>query len=268
MITLPQIMVAPTGARRTKADHPLLPMTPREIAETARECQAAGAGAIHAHVRGDNDEHLLDAGRYREVMDLVAEHAPGMLVQVSTEAVGLYAPEAQMELVRALRPTAISVALREIAPTGEDEPVAIRFYDWCSSSGIAVQHILYDAADLQRLAALVAAGQVDGSALSMLYVLGRYTPGQQSTAADLEPFLAAASLLSQQPEWMVCAFGLGETACLTAALRAGGNVRVGFENNLFHADGSLADSNQSRVAMIRRIADAIVPISRQHTGHS
>jgi uncharacterized protein (DUF849 family) len=264
MITLPQIMVAPTGARRTKADHPLLPMSPREIAEAARECQVAGAGAIHAHVRDDDGAHLLDAGRYRQVMDLVAEQAPGMLVQISTEAVGLYAPEAQIQLVREVRPMAISIALREIAPTRHDESGAAQFYEWCASAGIAVQHILYAAADLERLAGLVASGAVDGTQLSLLYVLGRYTPGQQSKPSYLEPFLAAGSLLPRQPEWMVCAFGQGETDCLAAALRAGGKVRVGFENNLLDADGSIAASNQSRVAAIRRIADSVSP--HRHSG--
>jgi len=255
MIVLPQIMVAPTGARRTKADHPLLPMTPREIAETAHECQAAGAGAIHAHVRTDDGAHLLDAGRYRQVMELVAEQAPGMLVQISTEAVGLYEPEAQIQLVRDLRPVAISMALCEIAPDRDSENRAAQFYEWCAMADIAIQHILYDAADLERLAGLVAAGAVDGTRLSLLYVLGRYTPGQQSKPSDLEPFLSAASLLPRQPDWMVCAFGQGETDCLAAALRAGGKARVGFENNLLNADGSMAVSNQGRVVAIRQIAD-------------
>jgi uncharacterized protein (DUF849 family) len=267
MIVLPQIMVAPTGARRTKADHPLLPITSAEIAQTARACQTAGAGAIHVHVRDDHGGHLLDAGRYREAMDGIAELAPSMLVQLSTEAVGRYAPEAQIALVRELRPPAISIALREIAPAVAEEAGAARFYEWCGSTGIAVQHILYDAADLVRLAQLVASGALEGAGLSLLYVLGRYTAGQQSAVADLEPFLAAAAALPQPPEWMVCAFGQGETNCLAAALRAGGKARVGFENNLLHADGSMAASNQSRVAAIRQIADTIASASRQSADH-
>jgi uncharacterized protein (DUF849 family) len=52
----------------------------------------------------------------------------------------------------------------------------------------------------------------------------------------------------------VCAFGTGETDCLAAALKAGGSARVGFENSLWNADGSLAASNEARVAVIRRLA--------------
>jgi uncharacterized protein (DUF849 family) len=49
---------------------------------------------------------------------------------------------------------------------------------------------------------------------------------------------------------MVCAFGTGETACLADALARGGHARVGFENSLWNADGSLAKSNEQRVAEI------------------
>ena len=79
-MTLPRIMVAPNGARRTRADHPALPITPEEIAATARACQAAGAGAIHAHVRDDAGRHVLDAPLYRRLIGLVGEAAPGMAI--------------------------------------------------------------------------------------------------------------------------------------------------------------------------------------------
>jgi uncharacterized protein (DUF849 family) len=45
------IMVAPNGARRTKQDHPALPMNAAETARCAAACHAAGAAMIHVHVR-------------------------------------------------------------------------------------------------------------------------------------------------------------------------------------------------------------------------
>ncbi len=54
---------------------------------------------------------------------------------------------------------------------------------------------------------------------------------------------------------MVCAFGHGETAALAAALKAGGKARVGFENSLWNADGSLARDNAERVAAIAALHD-------------
>ena len=64
--TLPNLMVAPNGARRTKSDHPAIPVTLEETVETAKRCHAAGAEAIHFHLRDDAEQHILDAGLYKE----------------------------------------------------------------------------------------------------------------------------------------------------------------------------------------------------------
>ena len=253
----PLVMVAPNGARRGKADHPVLPVTPEEIAATALACREAGADAIHAHVRDAAGRHVLDAALYRRLLDLLAGAVPDMAVQVTTEAVGRYRPAEQMAVVRELRPKAVSAALRELLSPDADEREAAGFYRWCAGEGVAIQHILYDAADVTRLGEMLDRGVVPAGSLSVIYVLGRYAVDQESRPEDLEPFLAAAATLPVAPNWMVCAFGRGETACLEAAMRAGGNVRVGFENSLWHADGTLAPSNEARVAAIREIADRI-----------
>ncbi|WP_379071049.1 3-keto-5-aminohexanoate cleavage protein [Mesorhizobium sp. UC22_110] len=254
MPILPRIMVAPNGARRTQSDHPRLPMSPQEIAACAEACFAAGAGAIHLHVRDAVGRHVLDADLYRQVIRRINVVAPEMMVQVTTEAVGRYRPAEQMGLVRDLEPHAISAAVRELVPDADAEAVAAVFYEWCADRNIAVQHILYDAADVLQLADLTRRGIVPEAGLSVLYVLGRYSAGQESSANDLAPFLEAASSLPVQPDWMVCAFGRGETSALSAALSAGGMVRVGFDNSLWNADGSTAASNEERVAAIAAIA--------------
>jgi 3-keto-5-aminohexanoate cleavage enzyme len=121
------IMVAPNGARRTPSDHPRLPVTIPDIADTARACQAAGAGAIHLHVRDAHGEHVLDAGLYREAAAAVREATGGeMLIQITTEAVGRYSPAEQIEAAMAAEPEAISAALRELAPTRADERAAAK----------------------------------------------------------------------------------------------------------------------------------------------
>ena len=39
-----------------------------------------------------------------------------------------------------------------------------------------------------------------------------------------------------------------EAVCLAEAVRVGGKLRVGFENSMLMADGSLAPNNEARVA--------------------
>lgn len=59
------IAVAPNGARKTKKDHPALPIEPRELAIEAASCIEKGAAMIHLHVRDASGGHSLDAGGYQ-----------------------------------------------------------------------------------------------------------------------------------------------------------------------------------------------------------
>jgi uncharacterized protein (DUF849 family) len=102
MTPLPQLMVAPTGVRRGKADHPALPVTIAEIVETAVVCHAAGAAAIHAHVRDADGLHSLDPGLYSELLAQLADSVPAVLVQVTTESGGRFSPADQFATVMAL----------------------------------------------------------------------------------------------------------------------------------------------------------------------
>lgn len=256
--TLPQIMVAPNGARRTKADHPELPMSIPEIVATARKCFQAGAGAIHAHVRHpEKGTHVLDAALYKELIIALKRAVPHMMVQISTEAVGQYLPPEQMEMVRRTLPEAASIALKELLPRESDEYGALEFYHWCTNQHIAVQHILYDAPDVRRLASLVKGNIIPSENLSVLYVLGRYSKNLESEPSDLASFLEAAKLFHSPPDWMVCAFGQSETDALKATLKAGGKVRVGFENSLYNTQGERAPSNEDRVAEIKKINEEL-----------
>ena len=261
-MTLPRIMVAPNGATRGKADHPALPITIAETVACAVECHAAGAGGIHAHVRDAEGRHVLDAGLYAELIAELARAVPAMAVQVTTEAVGRYSAAEQRALVERLRPDSgsfpvpfsVSVALREI--TAEPDMALTRaFFRGCAEAGIAVQHILYSAEEVDRLAGLLERGVIPPEGLQVLHVLGRYTAGQVSAPADLDAPLARQAAAGLAPDWAVCAFGPAETACLVEAIRRGGKARIGFENNLLASDGSRAGSNAERVAELVRALD-------------
>ena len=86
--------------------------------------------------------------------------------------------------------------------------------------------------------------------LQLIFVMGRYVEGQVSTPAMLDPFLSWMQAEAITPDWAICAFGQGETACLHNALEKGGKARVGFENSLVMEDGSIARDNAARVAAI------------------
>lgn len=252
---LPQIMVAPNGARKTKQDHPNLPITIDEIVAEARLCFQAGAGAIHAHVRDAGGRHVLDAGLYTELLKELQAQLPSMIAQITTEAVGQYTALEQRELVLNVKPDFVSIALREMVP-GEDPEILKEFYQGQSAMGVNVQHIIYAPEEVDLFHSLVQDGVLSEANTELLLVLGRYQKDQQSEPSDLDPYLERLRALGIDLPWGVCAFGHRETDCLKSAIALGGKARIGFENNFHQLDGSVASGNQARVEeLVGALAD-------------
>ncbi|MBN9004066.1 MAG: 3-keto-5-aminohexanoate cleavage protein [Rhizobiales bacterium] len=245
------IMVAPNGARKGLADHPNLPILPEAIAREAAACVAQGARAIHLHVRDDAGKHTLDAARYLATTDAI-KRAVGsdVIVQITTEAVGIFSPTEQIAVVHATVPEAVSIATKELIPDASAENVAADLYRWAYARRIAVQHIVYSVEELDRLLGLIARGIIPGHRHSLIFPLGRYVTNQESDPAELVPFVAKLKEQGSSSTfiWWACAFGTAETTSLVAAAALGGHCRIGFENSFLNADGSLAASNAERVA--------------------
>ena len=242
------VMVAPTGARRTRADHPNLPVTPDEIAREAELCCAAGASVLHVHVRDDDGRHSLDPDLYRAAIGAVRRQlGERMVVQVTTEAVGRYGPAEEMATVRALRPEAVSIALTELIPDDAQTEQAAAFLDWLRRERIAPQYILYTPEEVRRFHDLRGRGLIPQRRPFVLFVLGRYAGQVEGQPRDLLPFLAAHDA---ECPWAACAFGRREAACVLTAAGLGGHARVGFENNLWLAHGTLAASNAQLVGQL------------------
>ncbi len=251
MKPLPALMVAPNGARLSRADHPALPVNLAQIIDTARACAEAGADGLHLHLRDGDGQHVLDAGLYDEALAELARAVPEMTVQVTTESRGLYDPAFQRSLMLQTRASLVSVALREITADG-DMAATRRVFLAARERGIAVQHILYDPTELTALAHLLGPRAISDPRLQLLFVLGGHD-GRDGAPGMLTPFLSSMTEAAITPDWMACAFGPAETDCLFAAHRAGGKLRVGFENGFWMRDGRLARDNAERVREIHRL---------------
>lgn len=243
-MTRPLIMVAPTGARRSKTDHPSLPLSVPEIVTETRACHAAGADALHLHVRDVGGGHSLDPGLYREALTELHTHLPDFPVQITTEAAGVFDVATQAACVFDLRPDWISLSVREMA---RDVPRAARLYAEAKEMGCRVQHILFDDADMVLLEEWRSDGTIPETSLEVIHVLGRYEDGPPS-----DPDLVADRLapLKGKSRQMLCAFGQMEHACLIQAALDGADLRVGFENSFTAPDGTTWASNAASVAAL------------------
>ena len=244
------ITVAPNGARRGKADHRAIPLTPEEIAAEARACREAGASILHLHVRDPDGRHSPDAGRYREAIAAVRE-ACDIVIQPTTERVGIYAPDDMVAAFRALRPEMMTFNLTELLDAGDaDRQHAVRdFLIEVDAAGTVPQYIVYSHDELDTLRQWRERGWLPQAQPFILLVLGRYA-GSVSRPADVLDYL---SRVPAQWHWGACAFGAPELACVVQAALAGGHCRVGFENNLVTAKGAPLADNAEQVARLDRI---------------
>jgi len=237
-------MVAPNGARRGKEDHSSLPITIPELITTATSCYKAGANGLHLHVRDKNGAHSLDVGLYKEATNELAIKLPNLAVQITTEAAGIFDVPAQYQCLRELKPKWASISVREMA---RDLSLAPKVYELCAENSTKIQHILYNTDDIELLLDWQKKDIVKHDQNSVLFVLGRYTQGQISSPDDLKPFREA---LPDIADWMICAFGPDEHACLANAALQGGSVRVGFENSLVTSDGVQHEDNAASITSL------------------
>ena len=177
-----------------------------------------------------------------------------LIIQATTEACGVYSLDQQMAAIKELRPEAASFALRELLPDPAGEQLYADFFGWVAEAGILAQHILYSPDEAKRLGDLIDRRILPHGAASVLFVLGRHADGIASDPLGLFSYIEA---WGERGPWSVCAFGPSEIRVAAAAAALGGHVRVGFENNLQRADGSLLESNAEQVERVASLARSI-----------
>lgn len=238
------IAVAPNGARKTKLDHPELPLSSRELIKTAVNCIEAGASMMHFHVRDTYGNHTLDHTIYGPVLkELEAAVGEQMLLQVSSEAAGRYQPHEQIEQMKRLAPHCLSCGLREFVKDQKNYAAGQDFFSALHRSGVLVQYILYSPADVEWYEKLCTVDVIPGENHLLLFVLGRYGQAGENNP-ELQNYVAA---LKRKSHWMACAFGQAEHSTAAQAAKMGGHARIGFENNHNMPDGSTASDNAALV---------------------
>lgn len=247
------IMSAPNGARRQKTDHANLPISPDEMAQCAQEIVDVGASILHLHVRGDDRSHSLNVDRYQASISAIkARVGDKLIIQATSEAVGIYSRDEQIALVKTLKPEAVSLALRELCPTDNEVGDMADLALWMARENIFPQYILYDELDYQRFETYTKQGVFANDDPFTLFVLGKYQQGTNEMSAEAIR-LREISKRAAFP-WAVCGFGVGEIGAITHAAENGGHIRVGFENNLLRSDGTLLSSNAEMISLCSEAA--------------
>ena len=239
----PRLLQAALNGARRREDHPGLPTTSLELANAAVQSVAAGAAAIHVHVRDMAGAETLAPVDVARALTALRAAIPGIPVGVSTGAWIMPDTELRHRTVSAwaLQPDYASVNF--------DEPGADRLATLLLSRGTGIE---------AGLAKPVAAERLVRSGLAPRCVRVLIEPQAQEldvalrTVAEIEGLLDAAAVTLPR-----LLHGIDRTAwpLITEAAARGYDTRIGFEDTLTLPDGSLAASNAVLVALARRSFD-------------
>ena len=265
------ITCAVTGAGDTAGRSPHVPVTPKQIAEAAIEAAKAGAAIAHIHVR---DPETGKASRalplYREVVQRVRDSGTDVILNLTAGMGGdivfgsgehplpldpagtdMVGPTERLAHVAKLRPEictldcgTMNFALGDYVMT--NTPATLRaMARQVQALGVRPELEVFDAGHLVFVNDLVREGLIDGPAMIQLCLGIPYgAPDDPLTLMALTHRLPAGAVFS--------AFSIGrrQLPYVAMAALAGGNVRVGLEDNLWLDRGVLATNG----ALVERAA--------------
>lgn len=244
------ITAAVTGSRPTKEINPAVPYTPKEISEAAIDCFKAGAAIAHIHVRDpETGRPEFKIELFKEVLDRIREYC-NMIINLTTSGLMLSGSniiEQRLQPV-ALRPDICSLDIGSLNfqdttflnPPEWGEFAAKRMREYKVKPEIEV----FDSGHIYQAVDYIQKGLFDDPPYFQICMGTKW-----GIEANPENLLFMKSRLPSNALWSVLGVGRAQLQMITMAILIGGNIRVGFEDNIYLKKGILAKSNAQIVEM-------------------
>ncbi len=247
------ITAAICGAEVTKEQNPAVPYTVEEIVKEAKASVDAGAAIVHLHVREDDGTPTQSKARFKECIDAIYKECPDVILIPSTGgAVGMTAEER-------LQPTELFPEMATLdcgtCNFGDDVfentmPMMRDFGKRMLENDIKPEYECFEMGHIDTILNMARKGQVPGAPMQFNFVLG--VPG--CTPATVNNLCWMVNAIPAGSTWTATGIGRNAFTLAAPAIVMGGNVRVGFEDNLYLERGVLAKSNGELVAKVVRLA--------------
>lgn len=265
-----------TGSGGTQDKSPHVPRSPKQIADSAIEAAKAGAAVVHIHVRDpETGAPSRKVGYYREVTERIRDADTDVVVNLTAGMGGdliLGPPDRPMPpdsgrtdmASAAERMEHVARSLPEICTLdcgtmnfAEADYVMVNTPGMLRAMagiikdlGVRAEIEAFDTGHLWFAKQLVDEGLIEDPVLIQLCMGIPW-----GAPDDLNTFMAMVNNLPAS--WHFSAFSLGrnEMPYVAAAVLAGGNVRVGLEDNLYLDKGVLATNAQLVERAVRIITD-------------
>jgi|TARA_B100000768_G_scaffold55600_1_gene54123 uncharacterized protein (DUF849 family) len=270
------ITCAITGSGSSQDRSPHVPRSPKEIAESAIAAAKAGAAIVHCHVRDpETGVPSRDLKLYREVTDRVRDSEVDMVLNLTAGMGGdmvFGSPDRPLPLSNS---TDMASAEERVAHIAECLPEictldcgTMNFAEadyvmtntpgmleamgsMMESLGVKPEIEAFDTGHLWLAKNLVEKGILKSPALVQLCMGIPW-----GAPDDLNTFMAMVNNVPNDWNWSAFSIGRNELPYVAASVLAGGNVRVGLEDNLWLAKGQLA-TNEALVERAVTIIEAM-----------
>ena len=259
------ITCAVTGSGATQDRSPHVPRSPAQIADSAIAAAKAGAAIVHCHVRDpETGKPSRDPALYREVTDRIRDSATDVVLNLTAGMGGdmVFGP---VESPLPLNPngTDMGGASNRLAHVADCLPeictldcgtMNFNEADYVMTNtpgmlramgkmmtdlGVLAEIEAFDTGHLWFARELVKEGVLRPDALVQLCMGVPW-----GAPNDLNTFMAMVNNVPANWNWSAFSLGRDQMAYVAAAVLAGGNVRVGLEDNLWLGKGQLATNAQ------------------------
>jgi len=260
------ITCAVTGSGGSQDRSPHVPRSPKQIADSAIDAAKAGAAIVHCHVRDpETGKPRRDVHLYREVTERIRD-ANVDVIQNLTAGMGgdmvFGSPEAplplnekgtdmggatnRMEHVRQCLPEICTLDCGTMNFAAGGEYVMVNTPGMLRSMAARVQELgvrpeleVFDTGHLVLVHELIRDGLIDHPAMVQLCMGIPY-----GAPDDLATLLAMVARLPERSVFSAFSIGRMQLPFVAMAVLAGGNVRVGLEDNIYLSRGVLASNGE------------------------
>ena len=279
----PQVFItcAVTGSGGTQDRSPHVPRRPKQIADSAIAAARAGAAIVHCHVRDpETGAPARDRALYREVTERIRDAGTDVVLNLTAGMGGdiifgpptaplplqsttdLISAEERMIHVSECRPEICTLDcgtmnFAEADYVMTNTPGMLRAMgSMMTELGVKPEIEAFDSGHLWFAKQLVDEGVIKAPALVQLCMGVPW-----GAPDDLNTFLAMVNNVPSDWTWSAFSLGRHQMPYVAASVLAGGNVRVGLEDNLWLAKGELATNEalvERAVAIIESLGATVV----------
>ena len=249
------ITAAICGAEVTKEQNPAVPYTVEEIVREAKSAVDAGAAIVHLHVRYDDGTPTQSRDRFQECEEAILKECPNVILIPSTGgAVGM-TPDERLQSTDTTPLPEMATLDCGTCNFGDEifdntMPTMRAFGKRMMERGIKPEYECFEMGHLDTILTMARKGEVPGAPMQFNFVLG--VPG--CTPATVDNLCWLVKNIPAGSTWTATGIGRYAFQLAAPAIVMGGNVRVGFEDNLYLERGVLAKSNGELVDKVVRMA--------------